>query len=244
MAADKPTKRKRRTPGTPSGAGESMLRSRGDARSERRFEAKSSPAVLITMLAGSLGAVALGAGVFAQFLRGEGAAPIPYAPYLLAAGVAALLGMVLFGQWGTRPVRVGDAGVAVERGPGEIERLAWHDVTGVALGGGALTFRGVGGSIVIPLGAHPEAAARALAEARRRIPARVEEIAEGALPKPSDAAGQVIALEPPQVAGLHCKASEKVITFERDARLCGRCGEVYHKDGVPRSCVTCDAPLA
>jgi hypothetical protein len=53
----------------------------------------------------------------------------------------------------------------------------------------------------------------------------------------------VIDLEPPQVAGLRCKATDRPITFERDARLCGRCGEVYHKDGAPKRCLTCEAQL-
>ena len=34
-----------------------------------------------------------------------------------------------------------------------------------------------------------------------------------------------------------------VIAFEKDARLCGRCGELYHKSGVPYLCLTCDARL-
>ena len=243
MAADRPNKRKRKTPGTSSESGELWLRQRSDARSERRYDPKPGIGVILTMIGGSLAALALGAGAFGQWLRAEADKPHPYAPYLLGAGVGIALAIVLFGQWGARPIRVGDAGVAMERGPGEIDRLGWHDVSAVVLGGGALIFRSNAGSVVIPLRAHPEAAARALDEARRRIPARVEDIRDDALPRPSGDAGQVVSLEPPQVAGLHCKASEQAITFERDARLCGRCGEVYHKDGVPRRCVTCDAPL-
>jgi hypothetical protein len=50
-------------------------------------------------------------------------------------------------------------------------------------------------------------------------------------------------LEPPQIAGQSCKATGKVISFEKDARLCGQCGELYHKSGVPDRCLTCDARL-
>ena len=56
-------------------------------------------------------------------------------------------------------------------------------------------------------------------------------------------AGEKLTLEPPQVAGQHCKQSDKLIAFEKDGRLCGRCGEVYHKDSVPQRCLTCDAAL-
>jgi hypothetical protein len=69
------------------------------------------------------------------------------------------------------------------------------------------------------------------------------DIKEDALAAPDDAAGEVATLEPPQVAGLRCKATDKIIAFEADARLCGRCGEVYHKEGVPARCGTCDAAL-
>lgn len=244
MAADKSVKRKRKGSGS-QGEGERLfLRQRSDPRSERRYEAKASPAALITMLGMSLGALAAGAGVYGQWLRGEDrGGPHPYAAYLLLGGVVVLLGLALFGQWAARPVRVGDAGIAVEKGKNEIERLGWQDVTGILLNDIALTIRGSGTTLVIPLRSHPQAAARALAEAKARIPARAADVKDDALPKPDDGAGEVVTLEPPQVAGLHCAASDKLIAFEEDARLCGRCGEVYHKEGVPRRCATCDAPL-
>ena len=242
---DKPSKRKRKSPGPQPEGGALFLRQRSDPRSERRYEARPALAALLTVIAGSLAAVALGAGAYGQWFRAEDAGSHPYAMVLLGAGALVAIAVAIFGQWGSRPIRVGDAGVAVEKGPGEIDRVAWRDVTGVALSGNVLTFRASGAALAIgiPVGAHPQAAARALAEAHARIPARVEGIKDDALPRPDDAAGQVVPLEAPQVAGLHCAASEKLIAFERDARLCGRCGEVYHKDGVPRRCVTCDAPL-
>ena len=63
------------------------------------------------------------------------------------------------------------------------------------------------------------------------------------LPKLDAGAGEVIPLEAPQLAGTRCKASDELIAFEKDARLCGRCGEVYHKDHVPPHCLSCEAKL-
>ncbi|MCC6555093.1 MAG: hypothetical protein IT372_19165 [Polyangiaceae bacterium] len=241
MSADKPVKRKRKASGTQAEG--RFLRLRSDPRSERRYEPKSSPAAYLTMLGGSIGALVIGAGVYGQWMRAEELGPHPYAPYLLAAGAAIVIAALLFGSWGARPVRVGDAGVASEKGPGEIERIAWCDVTRVLLSAEALTIQAAGASISIPLRVHPAAAARALAEARARVPSRAGDVKEGALPAPDDGAGEVLQLDPPQVAGQRCKATDKLIAFEEDARLCGRCGELFHKDGVPKSCATCDAPL-
>src|SRR5262249_18428024 len=101
--------------------------------------------------------------------------------------------------------------------------------------------------ISIPRHVHPQAVARALKEARARIPRHMKEVevkdVAADAEKVDDSVGVVVALEPPQVAGLRCKKSDKLIAFERDARLCGRCGELYHKDGVPVRCVTCNARL-
>ncbi|WP_437924485.1 hypothetical protein WMF37_36505 [Sorangium sp. So ce291] len=243
MAADRAVKRKRKGSGSTGQGGEVFLRQRTDPRSERRFEPKASLAVGLTMLGMSVAALLAGAGVYGMWFRGEEAGSHPYAPYLLV--VAVLLGAAagLFGQWSMKPLRVGDAGVGIENGPGEIERIGWHDVTRLLLTETSLTVQGSGTAIAIPLRTHLPAASRVLAEARARVPARAADIQEGALPLPDDAAGEVRALEPPQVAGLRCKATDKLIAFEADARLCGRCGEIYHKDGVPPSCATCTAPL-
>ena len=92
---------------------------------------------------------------------------------------------------------------------------------------------------------HPSQRRRAqpAGPASRRIPARVEGVDGTALGTPDSQAGEKIMLEPPQVAGQHCKQSDKLIAFEKDGRLCGRCGEVYYKDSVPQRCLTCDALL-
>jgi hypothetical protein len=98
-----------------------------------------------------------------------------------------------------------------------------------------------GRSIAVPVRTHAAAASLLLAEARRRIAERVE--GELDLPAP-DGSGDEISLEAPQIAGAHCKASDRLISFENDARLCGLCGETYHKDAVPKACLTCGASLA
>ncbi len=222
---------------------EIVLKLRSDPRTERRFEPKSSPGAILSVLAFSVAAVLVGAGTYGQWLRAEALGPHKAAPYLLAAGAAVLLATALFGPRAALPVRVGDAGVAVEKGANEIERIAWYAVRRIVLGDRALTVEGEGVTIAISLAALPQAAGKVLREARERIPARMEDIAAGALENAGEGAAETLPLEPAQVAGLKCKASGKLIAFERDARLCGRCGEVYHKDSVPKRCATCDARL-
>ena len=199
------------------------------------------------MLGLSLGAVALGAGVYGQWLRSsfrpELTEPHKYAAYLLLGGALLVAGIGLFGPRAAKPIRVGDAGVAVEKDPGEIERIGWRDVTRVLFGGGTLTFQSPGVVLSIPLKAHPQAAARAVAEARARVPAVLADVETEGLAELDASSGDVVPLEPPQLAGTRCKASDELIAFEKDARLCGQCGEVYHKDHVPPRCATCDAKL-
>jgi hypothetical protein len=236
-------KRKRKISGAAGQRDELLLRQRSEPRSERRFEPKASAALGLTMLGMSLAALLAGAGVYGQWFRGDEAGAHPYAPYLLTGAVVLGAAAALFGQWSAKPIRVGDAGVALENGPNELERIGWNEVTGLLLSDLALTVQGAGTAITIPLRTHADAAARTLAEARARIPGRAADIQQDALAKADDVAGEVRALEPPQVAGLRCKATDKLIAFEADARLCGRCGELYHKDGAPERCLTCDARL-
>ncbi len=251
MAADKTTKRRQRAAKDESaGAGggtKGWLRLRSDPRQEWRYEPEGSATAWISMLGMSLGAVALGAGVYGQWLRGSFRAelsdPHPYAVYLLLGGALMLAAVALFGPRQVKPIRVGDAGIAVEKEPGELERIQWRDVTRIVVGGDVLTFQSPGNVLAIPIKLHPQAAARAVAEARRRIPAKLEDVDTASLPKLDDDAGEVLPLERAQLAGARCKASDELIAFEKDARLCGRCGEVYHKAHVPDACLTCDAPL-
>jgi len=221
-----------------------VLKLRSDPRTERRFEPKSSPGAIATVLAFSVAAVLVGAGTYGQWLRDEALGPHKYAPFLLIGGAVVLLAAALFGPRQALPIRVGDAGVAVEKGKNEIDRIAWYAVTRIALEPGALLVKAAEGtSIRVPLPSMSAAAGKILREARVRRAALVEDIAQGDLEKAADNQGEGVALEPAQVAGLKCKASGKLIAFERDARLCGRCGEVYHKDNVPKRCLTCEGRL-
>lgn len=242
MAADKTKKRKRPETSSAETSG-SVLITRTEPRTERRYEPKASMSTLLTLAGAGIGAALAGAGVYGQWFRPDQAEPHKLAPYLLAAGAALLIAVAFFGQLATKPLRVGDAGVGIEKEPGEIERIPWNRVLRVNLGPTSLTVQASGTLINVPLAAHPQAAARILAEAKERIPSRVEEASTENLAKLDNAAGELITLEPPQAAGLRCKNSDKLIAFERDARFCGRCGEIYHKDGVPRRCVSCDPPL-
>ena len=266
MAAEKKTKRRQRavpddaesTPeaetttrarkeAKPKAEPRGMLRLRTDPRRERRFEPTTSASAWISALGLSIGAVLLGAGVYAQWLRAslrpEHTALHPAAPYLLMAGVLVLALVGLLGPRTAKPVRVGDAGLGIEKDGDEIERLEWREVSRILADKDAITFQGPGTVVSIPLKQHAQAAARALAEAKARIPGKLEDVDTGAVPKLQQGAGEVIPLERAQLAGARCKASDELIAFEKDARLCGRCGEVYHKAHVPDACLTCEAPL-
>lgn len=244
MAADKTIKRKKKS-GEAAGASgaELALRTQDDPRTERRFEPTASAMAVISTVAMSIGAVLVGAGTYGQWMRSTEVGPHPAAPFLLAGGAVLLILVALFGQRLAKPVRVGDAGVALEKDPGEIERLEWRDVNRILLSGGVLSLQGPGTTVSIPVATHRAAAALIFAEASRRIPAKVESLDGTSLGKPEADAGEKLTLEPPQVAGQHCKQSDKLIAFEKDGRLCGRCGEVYHKDSVPQRCLTCGAQL-
>jgi len=240
MAGEKTKKRR-----AAKGESDLLLRTKDDPRSERRYEPKSSPMAVVSVIAMSIGALLVGAGTYAQWLRGEELGPLKQAPFLLGGGAVLLIAVALFGQRMARPLRVGDAGVGSEKDASEIERIEWRDVTRLLLTKDTLTVQSPGTQLSVLLEVHREAAKRIVAEVRARLPKRAEDL-EGAesLGDPDDGVGEVVKLEAPQVAGAHCKQSDKPITFEKDARFCGRCGEVYHKDSVPKRCLTCDAKLA
>lgn len=235
-------KRKAKPAGSkPEGASRTTagVRKASDPRSERRYAPKASGLALAATVLASLGAVALGAGVYGQFFLAE---PHAYAIALLGGGAAAMVLALVMGLAPTSAIRVGDAGVAEERGPSELVRIGWNEVESVELANERLVLRAGSRSVGIPLATQRQAAARALAEAKRRIPQRVEGSPDELEPL-DDKDGEVVKLEPPQVAGLSCKATGKAISFEEDVRLCAGCGETYHKDHVPRVCATCNAAL-
>src|SRR3970040_1561119 len=93
-------------------------------RKERRFVPEQIYASKPSVIGGMAGALALGAGVFGQWFSET---PPAYAPYLFASGALALGAALWFGDAGAVPIRVGDAGIAAERG-NEMTRLAWCDL--------------------------------------------------------------------------------------------------------------------
>ena len=100
-------------------------------------------------------------------------------------------------------------------------------------------------TFTIPIAAHPRAVAWILAEGTKRVPEamNVKKSDLAGLPEPRDLDGELVVLEGVQVAGRHCAATDKPIAFERDARLCPNCAQVYLKDNVPKKCVTCEHEL-
>ncbi len=210
-------------------------------RRERRFSPQQTHTSWVAVAAGALGAGGLGAGVYAQWISDP---PHHYAPYIVTAGALVLAGALWFGDTGAVPVRVGDAGIAIEKGK-ELVRLPWCDITRISVDKGQLVVRGEDLTLTIPLGAHRTAIAWVLMEGVRRVPDAMDVKGNvvDTLPKPDESDGELLSVEGLQVAGRECAASGETIAFERDARLCPTCGQVYHKDHVPKRCVTCDEAL-
>lgn len=211
-------------------------------RLEWRFEPEQMRTSLVGAVVGMIAAAALGAGVFAQWIHDPSQ---PFAPYLLAVGALGVLGALFLSDAGAVPVRVGDPGVAVEK-PSDTLRIPWCDMKHIRVERGGLTISASDNSVRIPLTVHRNAIARILAEAVVRAPDAMDVKGDAVenLPKPSDDAGARVPIEMLQIAGRACAATDKPIAFERDARLCPNCAQVYHKDHVPKTCTTCETELA
>ncbi len=211
-------------------------------RTERRFEPKRSRLALATMIGTAVGGLALGAGVYAQWLS-----PIhwTFAPWLVAAGAIVLAAVILWGDLTGPAIRVGDAGIAVEKDASSLSRFAWCDITRIDISAGRLVIESRFATASVRVAENPQAAAWIVREAGARIPKTltVADPDMATLPASSETEGAMVAVEATQVTGRRCKASDKVITFERDARLCARCGEIYHAESLPERCLTCDAAL-
>jgi hypothetical protein len=210
-------------------------------RKERRFSPEQTYSSGAAVGAGMIGALAAGAGVWGQWISET---PHSYAPYLFGGGAIALGASLWFGDAGAVPVRVGDAGIALERGT-ELTRLAWCDLETVEVTGKQLVAKGKSTTFTIPIAAHPRAVAWIMAEGTKRVPEamNVKKSDLTGLPEPRDLDGELVPLEGVQVAGRHCAATDKPIAFERDARLCPNCAQVYLKDNVPKKCLTCERDL-
>ena len=79
----------------------------------------------------------------------------------------------------------------------------------------------------------------------KRLPDRLAESENqsSALPKVNKRDGELLAVTELQVTGKRCAESREIITFERDARLCPNCGEVFVKAHTPEECVSCGKTL-
>jgi hypothetical protein len=207
---------------------------------ERRFTVEPTERSNYQALVGGLGAAALGAGAYATWMHD---APMPIAPYLFGGGTLALIVASVMGSSDSVPLRVGDAGVAVERGGGQPDRIRWFEVEKVWLEGkDRVVVEGAGKRIVVPAAHHAQAAGWILKEAGTRIPKKVTVDVERreALARVVSDHAEVVAVEPMQVTGRRCKASNAIISFEREARACPSCGEVYDRKHVPEKCLTCE----
>jgi hypothetical protein len=217
-------------------------------RSERRFEAASANNPMMVRVAGALGAIAMGAGAYGQFapgLREPAGEPIKYAAWILAGGAIVLGGAIWMGTSGEPALRVGDGGVATEKGG--LTRVPWWAIERIAFSDGAVRVAGTDEtgttiSLVASLVSQPQAAAWIVKEARARVPDVVDIEEDVELPAASTDAGTVLPLDPPQVVGKRCAASDKAIAYEPDARVCPRCERIYHKAHVPDECA-CGASL-
>jgi hypothetical protein len=221
-------------------------------RRERRFLPQSSGNPLLVKVLGGGGAVALGAGSWAQFghaLAGNELPPYPFGPYVLGGGALLFAAAVWLGTTSEPAVRVGAGGVAVEKG--ELLRIPWHAIerivwdperAEIALRGKDAFGKEV--SLSFRASVHPQAAAWIAREARARIPGVTDvpdEVAELPATRPSD--GESLPLDPIQVVGMHCAQSGKIIAYEPDAVICPQCELVFHKSSTPDEC-PCGASLA
>jgi len=220
-------------------------------RTERRFLPRSTTNPMLIYVAGAVGALLLGAGIWGQFgnaLRKVEIEPYQYAPWILAAG-AVLTGVAIWiGTSTEAAIRVGIAGIVEERNPPR--RMPWWRVDEIAGDTTMLVVRGkddTGADMMLRITrrALPDAIPWVLREARDRAGDRVEvsDSDVAAIGKPSKDAGEIVTAPPLQVVGQRCGESDKIISYEPDARVCPKCERVYHKDHVPKRCVSCDASL-
>lgn len=225
----------------------------GPKRYERRFVPVASTNPWLVRILGGVGGLTIGAGLYGYlYATAEGHAfhaatvgdRLGQVPSWLIAGGAVLMGATIWlGTSSESPVRVGDPGIAVEKG--EVRRMPWWGVDKITWQPGERALLVTGKdethrlwTFKVPISSHPEAVARLVEESRRRIKKKVE-IEKGVLkqmPSAHDYAGQRLELEPLQVVGKKCAASGRLISYEPDARVCPLCERVYFKRSVPNKC--------
>ncbi|MFO0665244.1 MAG: hypothetical protein U0174_14915 [Polyangiaceae bacterium] len=217
-------------------------------RIDRRFLPESTTSSTIVYVLAFVGALALGAGTYAQFGRDGESILHDKAFWFFASGAVAVALALWFSSSGEAALRVGAPGVAFERG--SVRRIPWFNLESVAWAEGpealSLTGKDEEGktfSFQVRAKAHPQAAAWILKEAFERVPERVEvpDTVKARLPEADEYAGQKI-LEPLQLVGKKCAESGKGISYEHDARVCPKCERIYHKHRVPKMCA-CGADL-
>jgi hypothetical protein len=222
-------------------------------RHERRFIPRPTSSPVVVNVLGGVAAAALGAGTWAQFGHGWTDSPLPpygFAPLLIAVGAVAFGAAVWLGTSGEVPVRVGAGGIAVDKGK-EVTRIAWYDVERVVwdpdrqlLSVQGKDETGRAQQLALTPKVHPEAVAWIVKEARDRIPEQVDVPEEAlGLPEAHPGDGERLVMDAVQVVGKRCAASDRIIAYEPDARVCPRCERVYYKDSVPETCA-CRASLA
>jgi hypothetical protein len=211
-------------------------------RYERRYLPEPDYASRASTGIGMAGSLALGAGVWAQWIKEP--PPPSYAMLLVAAGAAGLFASLWLSSRGASAIHVGDAGVALEEGK-DLKRIAWFEIENLGIKNGTLLLKTASGEIALPIEAHPKAAARIVQEAAQRIGARVDisPAQHAELPRIGQDDAEQLEVDSVQVTGKHCAASDEVITFERDARLCPSCGAIYHREHVPTDCKICGATI-
>jgi hypothetical protein len=227
----------------------SAKRDKPRERRERRFQPRPSVGPWVAASIGAVGAVLMGGGTWEQFgsyFTDGGPGPLKAAPYILVAGSVFVAVAIWIGTTGEAFLRVGDAGVGLEKGA--VRRLPWYAIERIEWRGEAVRVIGkdefgAPATVVASLATHPQAAAWIVREARERVPSVVDVPLDTTLPEPSATAGETVVLEPPQVVGKHCAASGTAIAYEPDARVCPRCERVYHMAHVPDTC-ECGAPLS
>jgi hypothetical protein len=221
-------------------------------RQERRFIPRPTTPPSVANAFGAVGALALGAGTFAQFghdWMDNGLPPYPFAPALIAGGAVAFGAAVWFGTSGEAVLRVGAGGLAIEKGK-ELTRLPWYGIERVVWEPEAqvLAVQGVDETgreqkLRLPVKAQPAAVAWLVKEGRARIPDKVDvpDDANG-LPMANLVDGELLVMDAVQVVGRRCAATQRIIAYEPDARVCPRCERVYYKLAVPETCA-CGASL-
>ncbi len=196
----------------------------------------------------SLGGIGVGIGVYAMTLRDASLPAAPWANYALAAGATLVAAYLFLGRSAQKPIRAGELGVGFEEPEGRVSRVAWWQIKSVDHDAGALLLKTKGKTYTLPIADNQPAVRRIVAEAVSRIPkrvaldeSRVEALGAGDGVRSSE--GEKMQVEPPQVTGMECRSSSQALTFEKDVRLCARCGVPYHKMGVPTRCEECGRRL-